>query len=261
MTAREAGVGRTRHLVRELYFGSSRRAALFQYGLLAFDIATIAFFIVVSFIEQHDWLVTVDLVLALVLAIELAARLWVDPAPRRRLLSTTADAVVIVSLLLPAFTESYAFLRMLRAVRLIRSYRVLGLLCRHSRWASSHEEVLLSALNLAVFLFMATAVVYVTQARINPAVHDYVDALYFTVTAMTTTGFGDITLPGTAGKLLSVVIMLAGISLFLRLVQTIFRPSKVRHECPVCGLLRHDSDSIHCKHCGTVLHIRTEGEG
>ena len=30
----------------------------------------------------------------------------------------------------------------------------------------------------------------------------YLDALYFTVTALTTTGFGDITLPGTTGRLI-----------------------------------------------------------
>jgi len=53
--------------------------------------------------------------------------------------------------------------------------------------------------------------------------------------------------------------MIFGISLFLRLLQTIFRPEKVRYECPVCGLNRHDNDAVHCKHCGTVLHITTEG--
>ncbi len=55
--------------------------------------------------------------------------------------------------------------------------------------------------------------------------------------------------------------MIFGISLFLRLIQTIFRPGKVRYKCPVCGLTRHDSDAIHCKHCGTILNIETEGAG
>jgi len=53
--------------------------------------------------------------------------------------------------------------------------------------------------------------------------------------------------------------MIFGISLFLRLLQTIFRPGKIRYECPMCGLNRHDNDAVHCKHCGTVLHITTEG--
>ena len=79
------------------------------------------------------------------------------------------------------------------------------------------------------------------------------------MTALTTTGFGDITLTGTVGRMLSVGVMIVGVGLFLRLLQVLFRPTKVRHECPVCGLLLHDIDAVHCKHCGTTLHIETEG--
>jgi voltage-gated potassium channel len=85
------------------------------------------------------------------------------------------------------------------------------------------------------------------------------DALYFTVTALTTTGFGDITLSGEWGRVLSVIVMILGISLFLRLLQTIFQPAKVHATCPRCGLSRHDPDAIHCKHCGDTIHIATTG--
>jgi voltage-gated potassium channel len=44
-------------------------------------------------------------------------------------------------------------------------------------------------------------------------------------------------------------------------VQTIFRPPHVNFECPDCGLVRHETDAVHCRHCGRVLHITTEGEG
>jgi voltage-gated potassium channel len=60
----------------------------------------------------------------------------------------------------------------------------------------------------------------------------------------------------TSGELLSVVIMIVGITLFLRLAQAAFRPgSKVRYPCPQCRLQRHDSDAVHCKACGHVLNI------
>jgi voltage-gated potassium channel len=39
----------------------------------------------------------------------------------------------------------------------------------------------------------------------------------------------------------------------------LFRPTKVRYECPKCGLSLHDADAVHCKHCGEVVHIDTEG--
>ena len=87
----------------------------------------------------------------------------------------------------------------------------------------------------------------------------YIDALYFTVATLTTTGFGDITMETTGGKLLSVVIMVVGVSLFLQLLRAIFQPSKVKYTCPECGLNRHEPDAVHCKHCGTTIKIETEG--
>jgi voltage-gated potassium channel len=59
--------------------------------------------------------------------------------------------------------------------------------------------------------------------------------------------------------MLTVVIMIVGVTLFLRLAQVLFRPNKVRFECPTCGLSRHDHDAVHCKACGTVLKIPDEG--
>jgi voltage-gated potassium channel len=79
------------------------------------------------------------------------------------------------------------------------------------------------------------------------------------VTRSRPTGFGDITLPGTSGRMISVAIMIFGVTLFLRLAQVLFRPNKVRHPCPACGLQRHDPDAVHCKACGTTLNIPDEG--
>ena len=81
------------------------------------------------------------------------------------------------------------------------------------------------------------------------------------MTTLTTTGFGDIILTGTEGRLLSVAIMIIGVALFLRLARSIFRPDKVAYTCPDCGLNRHDPDAIHCKHCGRMIKIETDGAG
>ena len=76
-----------------------------------------------------------------------------------------------------------------------------------------------AATNFVVFLFVTTGFVYETQHATNPGIGNYADALYFSVTALTTTGFGDITLPGTLGRLISVVIMLFGVTLFFGLAR------------------------------------------
>jgi voltage-gated potassium channel len=110
-----------------------------------------------------------------------------------------------------------------------------------------------------VFIFVMTGIVYVTQSSHNKQIANYADALYFTVTALTTTSFGDITLPGTVGRLITVVIMIFGVTLFLNLAKALLAPAKVRFPCPVCALQRHDIDAVHCKACGTILNILDEG--
>ena len=55
------------------------------------------------------------------------------------------------------------------------------------------EEVIIAALDLAVFMLVVSSIGYVTQHSMNPEIGDFLDALYFTVTTLSTTGFGDIT--------------------------------------------------------------------
>ena len=81
--------------------------------------------------------------------------------------------------------------------------------------------------------------------------------LEFTVAALTTTGFGDITLPGTLGRLISIIIMIFGVTLFFGLARAVLVADKVRFQCPKCALLRHDPDAVHCKACGEELNIPT----
>ncbi|MBF0251487.1 MAG: potassium channel family protein [Alphaproteobacteria bacterium] len=248
--------------VNRLYHGKTPAARRFRYGLVAFDLVTISFFIVTSFAHHAPWLIPIDVAIGGVLLLDLFARVWIARDRLKFFLTvhTLVDVIVILTLLLPLFLQNMAFLRILRALRLLRSYHVLRDLRDEFTFFAAHEEVIQSVVNLFVFIFFITALVYVFQADVNEDINSYLDALYFTVTTLTTTGFGDITLHGDSGHILSVVIMVVGVSLFLRLVQTIFRPAKVRHECSACGLNRHDPDAVHCKHCGTVLHIETEGE-
>jgi voltage-gated potassium channel len=249
------------HLLHELYRGTSSRAATFRFCLLAFDLATIAFFILTSLLEPGWMVYAIDGVVAVVITADLLARFSIEADKRAWLgrLDSWLDMVVILSLAATFFIDNVSFLRVIRTLRLLRSYHVMRDLRKHWPWFKAHQDVVESSFNLFVFVYVVTALVFVTQHGHNPDIRHYIDALYFTVTTLTTTGFGDITMKDTSGRLLSVIIMIIGVSLFLRLVQTIFRPSKVLFRCPDCGLLRHDHDAVHCKHCGRVLPIDSSG--
>ena len=252
----------TRNRIRHLYYGDDAVSRNFRFGLLVFDLVTVLFFILSSTVEPSTLLYVVDYLIALALILDFVARSMIANRPWRFALrfSSIIDVIVIGSLLAPAFIDNLAFLRILRMLRLMRSYHVLRELRGLWPWFRRNDEIIESAINLFVFIFVVTAIVFVLEHDRNPNINHYLDALYFTVATLTTTGFGDITLTDTAGRVLAVVIMVVGVGLFLRLVQTIFRPNKVAFPCPDCGLKRHDPDAVHCKHCGRVLNIATEGD-
>jgi voltage-gated potassium channel len=257
----DTGKSGLKSTLKELYDGNSLSAHRFRYGLLIFDMVTISFLILSSFLQSRGTELA-DTVVGGLLFLDFATRLWIARLRLRMLLSPLGivDIVVIVSLLAPIVGEGLAFLRVARVVRLLRSYQLLKRLRQDFAWFHKNEQIALSALNLGVFIFIMTAVVYETQHSVNAKIANYADALYFTVTALTTTGFGDIVLEGTGGRLISVIIMIFGVSLFLRLIQVMLRPEKVNFGCPDCGLMRHERDAVHCKACGRLLNIPDEGE-
>ncbi len=256
-----ANMGTLRKRIWTLYEGDVPAGHRFRYGLLIFDLLTVAFIIATSFVQ---WQGTkyVDMALGVLLLLDFAARLFIARRPWRMVLSFYGliDIVVILAMLAPIGGEGLGFLRVARVFRLLRSYTMVRRLRQDFPWFRKHEQLIGSALNLAIFVFVMTALVYETQHSSNAEINDYADALYFTVTALTTTGFGDVVLRGTGGRLLAVIIMIFGVSLFLRLVQVMLRPDKVFFKCPDCGLSRHDRDAVHCKACGLLLNIPDEGE-
>lgn len=250
-----------RYGLRNLYEGRGERTRWFLYGLLLFDFLSLLFIIATSFLPRSQLIRGLDLAMGLIFLAEFSARFLAVRRPFREIfrLTTWTDVAAIASLLVSATGEGVGFLRSLRTLRLLRAFRVAEHLRNDSAFFRRHEEVVSAVANLSVFIFIMTGIVYETQHHSNPNIANYADALYFTVTALTTTGFGDITLPGTIGRLITVVIMIFGVTLFLNLARVLFSPTKVRFSCPDCGLQRHDRDAVHCKACGKTLNIPDEG--
>lgn len=248
-------------LLKELYTGSGKKARRARQVFVLADVVLLCYFVAITFMEPSPWLLVVDVGIGSVLLAELSGRIWIQDDKLDFLIEpfTVLDVIVVASLLVVPFSGNLLFLRVLRTLRLLRSYHVLGELKRRFEFFRRHEDVVFSGVHLLVFIFVISALVYVFQVRVNEGIDNYVDALYFTITTLTTTGFGDIIPVGSGGRLLAVVIMIVGVTLFLRLARAIFRPRKMDFACGQCGLSRHDPDAVHCKHCGAVVRIPTEG--
>ena len=229
--------------------------------LLVFDVTTIAFLVASSFLDYGPYVKLVDALFGVIILTDLVARLWLSKRPLREMLRffNMIDVLVVISLIMPLAGEGMAFMRVVRMLRLLQSHQILKQLRRDFQFFRDREVTIKAAINLVCFIFFTTALVFENQHDINPDIRNYVDAAYFTIAALTTTGFGDVTLVGQFGKLISIAIMIFGVSLFLRLVQVVLRPTKVDHSCTHCGLSRHDRDAVHCKACGNLLAIPDEG--
>jgi len=244
------------------YEGTGRGPYAFRLGLLVFDVLTIGYFLWAPFQDRGNSHPALDYVIGGVIALDLAARFYIAPTKRKfaSRIVNWADLIVVITMFAPMFTQNFAFLRLLRAVRIIRAFTLLRRMKGVSGYLKQHEAIFDRITNLIVFIFMMAALVYVAQVDVNKDINNYVDALYFTVTSLTTTGYGDILMQGVWGRVLAIVIMVLGLTLFLRLLRAITLPNnKVEQACDTCGLSMHDPDAVHCKHCGRLMKIETKG--
>ena len=252
-----------------LYEGSGRVPYLFRWSLLVLDFFSIAFFLWEPFhswrsaLHRHWAVDVVDIFIAIYITLDFGARLYIAENAKRffRKLHNIADIFVVATLIFslvarPLF-ENLVFLRILRIVRIVRAFTFIRRLEGVSGYIDAHRDVIDRITNFVVFLFIMSALVYVNQyGQDGSAIHSQLDALYFTVTSLTTTGYGDVLMVGTGGKILSIVIMLLGLTLFVRMLQSIaLGDGKVRTQCEACGLDRHEKDAVHCKRCGALLQM------
>ena len=243
-----------RSKLRDLYFGTNVNALRFQGVIFVVDLLVIGFFIADSFIHEKWWFLWVDYAIALFLAFDMSAKLYALGSARRWLRYTTTwiDLLVLATMLVPVI-QPLGFLRILRLWTLAhreRTWNVLG----GGRWDDTYVEDLTKAVvNLVVFIFMASGFAYAFFAGAHPKLQTFVDAMYFAVTSLTTTGYGDITIDTQFGRIFKIVLMLSGITLFFGVAQKAFAPHQKRVRCLNCNTDRHERDAEFCRVCGKPL--------
>lgn len=244
-----------RSRVRALYYGHTQCAVRFQGLLLLLDLLIIGFFIASQFIQDLAWFWIVDAAIAAFLAVDLFARLFALGSIHRWLKYpiTWIDLLVLATLLLPTFLSNWGFLRILRLWGVVQSERFWNVLARGRFDDTQVEDLTKSIITLVTFIFLAAGLTQALFIGEHPKLNNFVDAIYFVVTSLTTTGYGDITIDTAFGRLFSVALMLTGISLFFSIAQKVFSSPQKIVACSACGLDRHDPDARFCKACGDQL--------
>ena len=122
-------------------------------------------------------------------------------------------------LILPFFgiTFNIGFIKLIRIFRVFRIFRFLRFTADPDFFFGSIPGQLLNVVRLCITIFMiffiSSGLFFLVENGVNAKVNDFGDAFYFTVVALTTVGFGDITPLSGAGKWVTVLMIVSGIIL------------------------------------------------
>ncbi|MGD9032287.1 MAG: ion transporter [Desulfobacteraceae bacterium] len=218
-----------------------------------------------------------EVVIVLFFVIEYVARLYGAKRRLKQLVDVYSiiDLIAILPtlalLVLPAFgiTLNFSFVKLIRIFRVFRIFRFLRFTADTEFFFGSITMQLLNVVRLVLTIFMiffiSSGLFFYVESSTNTNVRNFGDAFYFTVVALTTVGFGDITPRSDAGKWVTVLMILSGIILIPWQVSRVVKEwvhmaSKKEIICPGCGLRYHDKDASHCKACGHLIYQEYDGE-
>lgn len=210
--------------------------------------------------EVRSALDAVDSSIIIIFSLEYVVRLWCATSKRKFLLNPLSiiDLVVILHFFL-GLTD-IRFIRVFRWFRILRLIRFVELKISFFQISTEDGKIFARILfTLFTIIFVYSGLIYQVEHTINgEAFQTFLDAVYFSVVTMTTVGFGDVTPLSESGRLLTVLMILTGVSLIpwqigdliKQLIKTANHTNKI---CVSCGFKSHDNDAKFCKICGNEL--------
>ena len=203
-----------------------------------------------------------------VFTIEYVLRLYsvAKPGAYARSFFGLVDLLSIVPTYLSLFLVGAQSFLVIRAIRLLRIFRVLKLahylgeadVLRRALRASRPKITvfLIAVLNIACIM---GALMYLIEGEASGFSNIPV-GMYWAIVTMTTVGFGDIAPQTPQGQFLAAVLMLMGYGIIAvptgivgaEIAKAGHKPV-TRQACPVCSAEGHDPDARHCKYCGGRL--------
>ena len=215
-----------------------------------------------------DELYVIEWLFTILFSIEYLLRLYSVMKPIKY--ATSFFGVVDLVSILPSFIgllfpfAGFQSLLVLRALRLLRIFRIFKL-TRYLGEATALSQAIIKSKNrIIVFLstiivlsFITGAGMYLVEGPSN-GFTSIPQSVYWAITTLTSTGYGD-TVPQTPlGKMLAIFIMIMGYSLIIVptgiITNQLVKSTEISTQaCLYCSKDGHDSNAKHCKYCGTEL--------
>jgi voltage-gated potassium channel len=213
-------------------------------------------------LRAFEWVVTI------LFTIEYLLRLYCvgNPARYARSFFGIVDLLAILPTYLSLIIPGAQSLLVIRALRLLRVFRVLKLAQFVGEAAELSAALRASARKIIVFLGSVLTIVvivgsmmYLIEGEANGFTSIPV-SIYWAIVTMTTVGYGDIAPQTALGKILASAIMIMGygiIAVPTGIVSVelagVTKRKITTQACPDCGAGGHDLDAVHCKYCGAKI--------
>lgn len=261
-----------RQSLHTIVFGTSTRAGKnFDLVLLILILSSVLIVLLESVPKWHDRygdvLYIVEWTFTIIFTIEYLLRIWISPKPLRYIFSFWGiiDIISIIPTFISPFISGYHSLVTIRALRLLRIYRILKL----SRFTSesqalmhslkaSYYRIMVFMIFVVLMMVMAGTLMYVIEGGENG--FDSIPAsIYWAIVTTTTVGYGDITPSTDLGKILSSFMMILGYVIIavptglISVEMSRYKSDGKRDN--LCDLCEHDnpSGSVFCNQCGAEM--------
>ena len=215
-----------------------------------------------------DQLYFIEWLFTILFTIEYILRLYSVIKPMKY--ATSFFGVVDLMSILPTFIgliypyAGFQSLLVIRALRLLRIFRIFKL-TRYLGEATvlsqaliqSKDRIIVFLSTITVLSFISGAGMYLVEGPTN-GFTSIPQSVYWAITTLTSTGYGD-TVPQTPfGKMLAIFIMVMGYSLIIVptgiITNQLVNSSGISTQaCPYCSKEGHDVNAKHCKFCGSEI--------
>ncbi|NOQ55637.1 MAG: ion transporter [Nanohaloarchaea archaeon] len=237
--------------------------------IIFLNLFTVGVFIVEAYLHDTNpaffW--NIEVATVSIFIFEYILRFWAANKKLKHI--TDIYSIIDIIAIIPTFITfiDLRFIRVFRVFRIFRFMRFINIGIFISKDAKMHDiRILRIIFTIISIIFIFSSFIYEVEVDANPDIETLGSAIYFSIVTLSTVGFGDIVPVTVAGKLMTVLMILVSIALIpwqlgLLIKEFIFADKKKRHiTCKKCGLLQHDCDAIHCKHCGTIIYRENEGD-
>jgi len=211
-----------------------------------------------------EWIFTI------IFTIEYGLRIYAVYRPIKYMTSFFGiiDLLAILPAYLSLFIAGTHYFIVIRALRLIRIFRIFKLGHFLKEGAIITNALKASRAKIFVFLMAVTllvviigAIMYLVEGGNNDKFSSIPRSIYWAVVTLTTVGYGDITPQTSLGQFLSAVVMILGYAIIAvptgivsaEMVNASSSTSNNTQACRFCGSEGHDDDAGYCKYCGEIL--------